>query len=247
MDIKEKIVEVLRKANINFNNLYEDNYDEVTCAIKQELPDMQIAFDSGLSKLVILIPNEEFVIKIPYSKLFDEDSYNADHSYWDSGEAEEDYAEPLEENYFVNFECATSDKVETSSNWDYCELECAFYEAAYEEGLAQYFAKEELYSMILDQPIYIQERVIPLDVEITSSRKTYTEETKETSKRCDELDIRCFNSIWITDFFNCYGEEEFIKLSKFLKKMSIYDLHSGNLGYLHGAPVLLDYSDFREW
>ena len=247
MDIKEKIVEILRKSNINFNNLYENNYDEVTYILRQELPNTKIAFDSGISKLVILIPNEDVVIKIPYSQMFDSESYNSDYSYWDSGEAGEDYAEPMEEDYFVKFDSAISDKVETSSNWDYCELECAFYEAAYEEGLAQYFAKEELYAMVLDQPIYIQERVVPLDVEISSSRKAYTEETRETSKRCDELDIRCFNSIWITDFFNCYGETEFVKLSKFLKKMNIYDLHSGNLGYLHGAPILLDYSDFREW
>ena len=246
--MKDQIIEILRNSEeINFQDFYTDNYDALEELLRHELPkNAKVSFDSGISKVVILIAGENYVLKIPFVKMFDEDSYNSDVAYWDSGEweGEEEYSEPNIENYFSNFEWAESDKVSTSNNWDYCALECAFYEIATERGLEQYFAKEELYAVVLDHPVYIQERVTPLEA---SEKSISYEQAETTRKRCSDLSVRCFNPKWVTDFFNCYGEQEFIKLSNFLEEMKIYDLHEGNLGYLYGAPVLLDYSDFREW
>lgn len=241
MDIKMQIVNALRESNINFNALCEEEHEEVEDYLTEKIKDVRLSFDSGLSKLVIFMENDPYVIKIPFTRMFDEQSYDSDLSYWDTGDLDQ---EPERGNYYQNFDSATSAEVETADSWDYCALECAFYEKAYERGLAQYFAREELYAMVLDYPIYIQEKVTPLEA---TSYTIDNNKLKTTRDRCSKLNVRCFCTQWITDFFDVYGEEEFIKLSNFLDEMKIYDLHEGNLGYHHGIPVLLDYSDFREW
>ena len=246
MDIKEQIINALRESDINFDSLCEEEHDIVEEYLTHTIVDTKLSFDSGISKLVIFVQGEPFVIKIPYTKLFDDESYNSDLSYWENEDSEE-YPEPEREEYYQNFEFATSLEVETTSNWDYCELECAFYEKAYEEGLAQYFAKEELYAIVKNHPIYIQEKVTPLEFQKAAFDNNSFKKFDSTRQRCSDLKVKCFSSRWITDFFDYYGEQEFIKLSNFLEKMKIYDLHEGNLGYYCGAPVLIDYSDFREW
>lgn len=242
MVTKQQVIKALRESHINFNALCEYEHSQVLDYLIQTFGnDQGLAADSGISKLVIFLKNQDYVLKIPYTQMFDEESYNSDLSYW---EETNEGAEPQEENYYYEFCSACSDAVETSDSWDYCALECAFYEEAHKAGLEKYFAKEELYAVILDYPIYIQQKVTPLEMKSTSHSM---QKISSTKKRCSELNVRCFNSTWITDFFEYYGEQEFLKLSNFLKEMNIYDLHGGNLGYLHGAPVLLDYSDFREW
>ena len=65
--------------------------------------------------------------------------------------------------------------------------------------------------------------------------------------RSEKLETYCFNAWWITDFLAMYGEEEFKALSDFLREMQIDDLRDCNVGYLDGAPILFDYSGFRQW
>jgi len=239
----DKVIAALQNSDIKFENLYEAEHTQVSSYLRKQFGEnAHIGVDSGISKLVILIKGEDKVIKIPYSMLFDEESYNDDCSYWDSGE-NENAEEPFPEDYLQKFFCACSDEIETSNEWDYCALECAIYKQAEAEDLAQYFAKEELYAMIKDYPVYVQQRVVPMDCD----RLSRLSECDSTRKRCTQLNVKCFNDLWISDFFNYYGESEFVRLSQFLEKHHIYDLHEGNLGYYCGAPILLDYSDFNEW
>lgn len=48
--------------------------------------------------------------------------------------------------------------------------------------------------------------------------------------------------------FNClkefYGEENIEELMEFLEEMDIGDIHNGNIGFVKGNPILIDYSGY---
>ena len=43
-------------------------------------------------------------------------------------------------------------------------------------------------------------------------------------------------------FYETYGEEKYNELSRFLSKMKIDDVHSGNIGMIDKSLVLIDYA-----
>ena len=241
----DDVFELLQNQhNIALEDLTEYDHDAMDELISAAYGS-DVAVDSGVSKLVLLIKDESHVMKIPYMKRFDEDMY--DQAYADYTEADDRGEEvgraPVIEDFCFPFQSARIDIIDTSNNWDYCALECAIYEEAHNRGLAQYFAEEVFFGEIGDHPVYIQKRVTPFD----SYSSTTTHNFYETTSRCNKLNVRCINSVWTEDFMNFYGEQEYVKLVHFLDELKIYDLHAGNLGYLDGAPILLDYSDFREF
>ena len=133
-------------------------------------------------------------------------------------------------------------------DWDYCRLETVIYQLALEEGLSQYFAEEGYLGTIDNTPVYYQTRCIPLNsMSVPYDSAEYQKKSKKSRKVCDELNIHCFSPIWISDFLDCYGIEEFKRLNDFLKCYEIDDLRACNIGYLDGAPILFDYSGYREW
>lgn len=200
-------------------------------------------FDTGASKGVLIF--DEFVIKVPFmARSWDSEQYARDLEAYDRGSKS---AEPMIENYLAPFCQAKNFLLETENEWDYCELECAMYQQAVREGLEAYFAKECLLGEVRGYPVYVQQLVVPFE-EATSSRvsRSTPEALRSTEEMCDKNDIWCFNVEWITDFILAYGEDEFKRLDKFLKKMYISDLHRGNVGYFNGYPILLDYSNYNE-
>jgi hypothetical protein len=48
------------------------------------------------------------------------------------------------------------------------------------------------------------------------------------------------------NFFMEYGEEEYKRLSDFLEKMEVNDLHCSNCGLLEGRPIIIDYAGYYE-
>ena len=224
-----------------------------------------IAFSiaNGVSKAVILVKGLSEVIKVPFKGRYDQDMYDTDMEVYEDDlqeatkKGEEalkafqcNNPEPRVEDYYMPHECAT-EYYETQCGkeyWDYCKFETEIYEAAYEDGLAPYFAEERLLGYVNGHPIYYQVRCTPMeDMNIDySSPKAL--KMKETSKDiCKKHQCDCFNPIWIADFIEYYGEEEFIKLNQFLCDHDIQDLRESNIGYLDGAPILFDYTGYREW
>ena len=65
-----------------------------------------------------------------------------------------------------------------------------------------------------------------------------------TSEKCKQLGVGCFNSCWLSDFLDYFGEDIFQKFMKFIDKQNIGDLHSDNIGYIGNRPVLIDYSGY---
>jgi hypothetical protein len=219
------------------------DFDDRIVAPLKHSTQLSFSYDNGVSKGVLLFDNFDKVIKIPFTGRFREEDYDDAVSAWDRGE--EDVDEPQWEDFYEDFHSAATPqeiKEGIEAKWNYCELEVRLYQKAKMAGLEQYFAAERWIGNAGNIPIYAQEKVIPFD------DTHYDEErSKATTQRCKELSLYCFNPTWIADFFEWYGEDEFIKLSTFLTENQITDLHDGNIGYIHGAPVMFDYSSYREY
>lgn len=166
-----------------------------------------------------------------------------------------DLPEPNEEDFNPYYDLIgasdinlDADTKSTISDWDYCNLECVIYQLAVEEGLGAYFAEEGCLGIIDKTPVYYQTRCTPRnEIDIDYNSKEYQNKRKKSETICNSLDINCFDELWIADFIDCYGIEEFKRLNNFLDRYGINDLRPCNIGYLDGAPILFDYSGYRDW
>ena len=192
----ENIIEYLPK-NISFNYYY------------------------GATKLVIIFPGADYVVKVPFS--------GQDMEFFDDYNKEWHYD-------FIEFAGARGD-----TYWDYCSAEVEEYKRAESCGLGQFFAKTELIGCVKGYPIYIQERI---DILKESNRYYAKVERRESAKRtCREKGYKCFEASWVADLMDYCSEELFNRAMKYFTEQ-LNDLHSGNIGYLNGAPILADYSGF---
>ena len=57
-------------------------------------------------------------------------------------------------------------------------------------------------------------------------------------------DFTKHNTLVATLFAETYGYEEFLRLNDFLEWYDINDLHSGNIGYINGKLVFIDYAGY---
>jgi len=189
-----------------------------------------VGFFTGVSKAVIVFDNFDKVIKIPFHGYVEQ--------YYDSDE--EEY-----EDVFCPFEGADSDY----DCRDYCDAECEIWLKANEAGLGKYFCKEERLMDIDGYPIYIQEKAVTYSDAIYYAGLDHFHTEKErtkTEKKCEKNSFSAYkvNPDWLTDFINCYGEEEFKKFMGFLYDEMIGDFHTENIGYVGNRPVLIDFSDY---
>ena len=168
---------------------------------------------------------------------------------------EKENPEPSEDEYDFYYDLEGASNINLGEgvlpaipDWDYCRLESVIYQLAVEEGLGAYFAEEAYLGSIGDSPVYYQTRCIPLtEMTIDRDSREYEKKASISRKTCEKLHIYCFDEMWIADFLEIYGEEEFKRLNDFLERYEISDLRRCNIGYLDNAPILFDYSGFREW
>ena len=204
--------------------LTENDFED---KVLSNLPDdLKYHYEYGATKLVIMLPDCDFVIKIPFSGSYQE--------------FYQDKTDDYEEEY-VEFENADFETCE----WDYCKTEVNRYNLAKNAGIEKYFAKTEYIGMVNNYPIYIQQKA-----EIFSEVKdlnSYSEEKKSsTREKCDKEDLWCFNECWLSDLLDYCGDRIFSLFMSFLKDNEIDDLHSSNIGYIDENPVLVDYSGFND-
>lgn len=252
MTSKEVLQFIQANADKFCFNKYFSEYTQEEL-LEDVLKDCNLPFEfsiaSGISKAVMLIKGEEYVIKFPFRSLFEEDDYDdACYRYNNEDEYPEQKEEPDVEDYYYNFDCANHVAIPMNRLWDYCELESAIYEEAVDQGLGAYFAEEYLLGFVNDQPVYRQTRCVACyDYEQKYSDDEYEKKSSYSREKCKELNCNCFNPIWIADFIERYGEAEFKRLNAFLNEYEIGDLRSCNIGYLDDAPILFDYSGFRDY
>lgn len=205
-------------------DLYNDDYSQIEDVYYRILEDNNISdfnYRTGVSKVVFVSDNYDYVLKIPFSgyRCYEEE--------------------------FVGYENAGYD-----SGWNYCEVEENVYTDAVKFGIAHFFAATEFYGYTPTKyPVYIQPRVISYfdyrnnhSREYTKEELTYATNVLKGSRRCTGLSTQ-----WIADAIAAFGEESVLDLLSFIDLRNITDLHTGNYGYtLEGKPIIFDYAGWHE-
>ena len=159
-------------------------------------------------------------------------------------------------------------KIPYRRNIDYCAIEFENYNRAVREGLSKYFAEMEYVSELvivsgetleectaMNFPVYIMERVYVDGVEASDRSYNYFREKIYSHENADEDDItdeywEAIDSEEFTESEFCfkaaYSEEICDKLSTFLYKNNINDIHTQNIGFRDwDRPVFIDYSGYH--
>lgn len=218
--------------DFNFNNYCGEEDDDFIANYRTSILPVD-DWDNGASKFVLLPRGKDYVVKIPYSGGW----YQPDDE-WDD-EIEEWVAQ---EACFEEFE---GSYVHGESTWDYCAREEYLYKLAVKYGVEKYFLHTQCIGYVNDHPIYVQERADEIGYEKEGS--SHSKEERDSTK--EELKRRGLNGHlnigWSIEFLAAYGYDEYEKLINFLENEYVCDLHSGNIGYKNGKPVLIDYCGFE--
>lgn len=207
-------------VNLNSNNFNFDNFcyfsNEEINEIEKEL---NCNIKNGLSKLVLVFNDLDFVIKIPF--IGDEGSFvNSQQSLLN--ENDKDY------NFY---------------DWDYCGTEYLIYQIAKIFEIEKMFLETKPLDIINGLPVYIQEKAIV-------GKSQMIQPSEKSKQKYSELlnkgEIPYYDVI--QSFIEYYGDLIIDKFTKFLERVNIRDLHSGNIGVsrIDQRPVMFDYSGYYE-
>ncbi len=239
--LAESILSIFKDCIFD-GELTEYSFEE---KILKHLPeDFDYDYYYGATKIVFILPDKNFVIKIPFSGCYVDKEIET--------KAEKGAKYKWISSY-SKFTGAQSPMMTEGDEWDYCQVECDIYALAEEEAVEDFFAKTECIGFIHNYPIYVQEiakiykDIYPFrETEETEYRKKYTEEDYEKiDSLCYNHNYDYFNKYWLCDAFKYYGEirgEEFLQ---FIKNVRVEDLHKANIGYIGDRPVIIDYSGFN--
>lgn len=205
---------------------HEDS-DETNDDISEQLEDIingDYFVSNGISKLVIIVDDLPFVIKIPFNGRWT----------WN-----DDCDEGYEDEYFYEF---TQSDENFGNNYCHCELEKT--REIKEEGFG-YFVPDMMYlCTVCGKDVYIQEKVTP----ICECRRKINP-SANSLERAKKVRAPFIES-WIALVIDTYGEDalnDFVKWVHMYDNEILSDMHSGNYGIdLNGYPKLLDISGFRD-
>lgn len=197
---------------------------------------LNIRVASGLTKIVLIPDDKDYVIKIPITKTGYYDYIEDENGDYRKGE------------FFVA----------NNSFGDYCSIEEELFNS-FEDDIKEIFAETKFITKVNDLPIYIQEKVkTPYDKKINqfdpnhypSDRKSDMEihhELKVISECSEYSEYNEFQEDYCYDILVNYGFEFLIKLLQTIDDVGISDLHTGNYGYNKNyKPMIFDYSGYGE-
>lgn len=240
---KDYILEKIKEYCILDENLTEQTFFEMVVEPLQNANCFSSwTWDSGVTKGVLIFDELDYVIKIPLYCEYVEPCYGYDE------ENDESYV--IEEGGPSGW-CFGGVQVEGyihDNNWDYCETESYRYLEAEKNAVSEYFAKTWFIGSVHSWPVYAQTRAnmyCSSDSRTARSKKTYSQKEKDTVKHIKKSTGFYVADEWMIDFINYWGEESLANLIKFCDAQYIGDLHYGNIGYICGAPCLVDYSSFE--
>lgn len=211
----EAILDFLSECDFDGELTEDDFYEKVIDRLPKNV---SFEYHSGATKVVILFPGAEYVIKIPFNGAWEFNEYG-------------------DEELFCEFENGSE-----LTSWDYCQGEVEEYSRAESYEIESFFAKIEYIGDVNGHPIYIQERAEILD----QMYKCYSKEKQTPAHtKCNNKSFKWFNSTWIVDLFDYCDDSMFDAVMSFATEY-LCDLHSGNVGYINGKPVLVDYAGFND-
>lgn len=209
----------------------------VSNAMSEEYPEMKVF--SGISKLCVVVPELPFVVKIPYTGI------------WEYYQDCDDCCGNCEECTLD--ECCNEREGEYHFSeffYDYCDKEIRDYEEAIEicPEAAEILVPTEYYTSLNGHKFYLQEKV---DVYHHDEEITKHPVYRKRAKLVDEYYRKknyYINNQWSVKAIQFFGAQKFFDfVAKLYYVENIFgDLHSGNLGYrLNGAPCILDFAGFN--
>ena len=223
LNSKYSFLEDIINSMINLENAEEDNFssEEAINSIIN-IPDGW-AYNYGVSKLVLIPDEYNFVVKIPFS----------------CTDYDEDDNKEFQMAYYIE---------SGEYGWDYCRAEAEFYEAAKVHGVEKFFAPTIYIGDIKGWPIYIQDKC--LIFEESNSQYSHSEEDRcRSSEKLDSMKIASERVPidFIVDMFKDYPDEEVAGVFNFIDEVGIEDLHGSNCGYnKDGLVVFTDYSGYHD-
>lgn len=234
MRIIEKEIDGCDKIGADINEDYCSIVENLNYSFEKKMP--KTATYHGVSKMAIVIPESQYVIKVPFNGKWD--------TYYDDDDDNDTYEEYWEDFMYANPE---------NYSFDYCCDELDKYEKAAACGLGMFFAETLFYGYTKGgYPLYLQEKVRPYN----HIRRADTPKAKENSltyvkdKRANDYNWESLPEEWLAMAVDRYGlelVERFIDFIHTEEPDISDDLHGGNYGYRYdGSPVLLDFSGWRD-
>lgn len=223
---------------VTMNNCFsQDNFADY---FTRDLPE-DCEYSYGASKLVIIPDNTDYVIKVPFNCVYNEDYIDPDYAASQGIEYDEDEQE--EWLYFQNAYYCRQEEY----GWDYCEAEVEYYEEAADWGVEKYFAETRYIGDCHGWPIYVQPKCEAMENSRGSHSHT-REEYDSIQEKADSVDQHGIRDRdFLCDLFKNADVDIVSLLFQFIDEM-LNDLHSGNYGYFEGTTdaCLLDYAGWNE-
>jgi hypothetical protein len=163
----------------------------------------------------------------------------------------------LSMNYGATKYCLVDKQGDYVIKWDKdtsygdTERECEVYQKAIEKGIAFLFPQTEILCRINGVAIVIQRKV-----DYCHGNMSYEQENK-LNYQCRtvnmdmiiKVDHNIYRSrvprLWIKSLICIYGKKITKLFEEFTHEQEINDLHSNNVGYLNGKPIVLDFSGYH--
>jgi len=216
--------------NYNINDImpYIKNYDfgEYFTAREEDFlissvdceDELSFDWEDGASKLVIVPENKDYVIKIPFNAMYD------------------------------NFLCEYYDYSQ-----NYCTTEMyLYYKIANEENpiFAQFFLPLTYIEEFENWEIYIQPKCqIYNNLDENERSRSYSKNSFDKIKANKNVSYSTTLPLdWLAAVTEVLGDIDLVvEFINMLEKYDInQDLHSGNIGYYNGKPIILDYAGFYD-
>ena len=208
------------------------------------------SYRQGTTKIILFPKNKNYVIKIPKNgrRFYNRLSLSEKKFFYFTMERKFDYT-----------------KEDYGRGWDYCKEEAQIVQEAKELNLNEYFAETLYLGDVRGYPIYAQEKVTvmtdryELDEDedydsiydetaglLDSYEGSDNSDSSYYSSEYDDEDNNVLPLNWSLVFVKKYGVDALKSLIEFIQDMGINDIHSDNVGFIDGNPILLDYSGYYE-
>lgn len=143
--------------------------------------------------------------------------------------------------------------IKWNKEFDYsdAEDECEIYKKAIEKGIAFLFPQTEVLCRINGFAIVIQEQVDYAygDMDWKEIDNLKHQCRTVSSKLITKIDSHIYRSrvpnVWLKALVCIYGKKITKSFEEFTNEQKINDLHCGNVGFLNGKPIVLDFCGYH--